>query len=56
MVTWGVTGRGSEKTATVFCTACREILEAEVKLEEAKFAASGFEMIHRCKPATTKAP
>lgn len=56
IITWDLTGRGSEKTATVYCGKCCEILESGIPVGEARYAAAGFEMVHKCRESKTKAP
>jgi hypothetical protein len=53
-ITWGLTGRGSEKTATVYCDKCREILESGLLISEARHTALKFEIQHHCKDSEAK--
>jgi hypothetical protein len=50
-LTWGSTGRGESKTATVYCPDCREVVARDVPVFKAREVVD--ENVHFCpKPAT----
>ena len=49
MLTWGISGRGDQRRAAVFCMACREVLARELPVNEAYLAVQKLTPVHRCK-------
>lgn len=50
-ITWGTTGRGKNRTATVYCAQCREILASDVRIGEARIVRDELESKHQCAAA-----
>lgn len=50
MLTWGISGRGDNRRAAVFCLDCREVLARDLPLSEAYLAVQKFQPLHKCKP------
>jgi len=49
MITWGLTGRGNDRRATVFCMKCREVMKRDVPVNEAREEEEKYAATHSCK-------
>lgn len=48
MITWGIQGRGDNRSATIFCRSCRESLARNVPVEDARLETEKH-AAHKCK-------
>ena len=48
MITWGMNGRGADRSATVFCMCCREVIVRDIPPNEAKNESEKAKEDHKC--------
>lgn len=48
MITWGISGRGDNRRASVFCLDCREVFVSGIQVENALREKGKAEKIHKC--------
>lgn len=49
MLTWGISGRGDQRRAAVFCMGCREVLARDLPVNEAYLSVQKLQPVHQCK-------